>query len=369
MNEKMINLLTLLLDDKNIEDNYGKWEFTSHLKNKIGRKKHLITPFELSWQVTNKCNLNCEYCYDHASRALKNDLSTEQCHKIIENISKLKIYDVALEGGEPFMRKDILDLIKHLKEKGIFLDIITNGYLITDKIIYTLRSLLDKRTDYIQISIDDINKQGIPDELRRIIQLLNINDVNTRFNIVLTEDNTQNLGLLYSQLKQLNVKGSFTVTPIMPLGKANELNNPSIEQLLKAFISIKQIENEDIPINGIHPIIKTFPVYTDEIGKFEETSHKKRKICSAAKVKMNINSIGNIYPCVFLQYEDFLLGHVIDNDIEGIWNSSKIQEVRGLLSMDTCNTCSNIHCGGGCLGVIYANNKSFDGIDSRCINY
>lgn len=81
-------------------------------------------PEVVSFRITSKCQFNCKFCL--ATRGFK-DLNLKLLIKIFNKLKKAGIKSILLCGGEPLIRKDIVEILKTLKKKDftIFLD--TNG--------------------------------------------------------------------------------------------------------------------------------------------------------------------------------------------------------------------------------------------------
>ena len=94
-------------------------------------REGIQVPPVMIFSITNKCNLNCKGCYNKALRIpSKNELDTAKIVDILGQAKKLGISFIVIAGGEPFVRKDFLKIIKTFPEL-IFL-IFTNGLLIED---------------------------------------------------------------------------------------------------------------------------------------------------------------------------------------------------------------------------------------------
>jgi len=78
-------------------------------------RKPFVTnfPFMMVWDVTYKCNLSCKHCYSKNSD-LKTELSTRDAKKIIEYFAQNGILYISFAGGEPLMRKDIIDIVRRI---------------------------------------------------------------------------------------------------------------------------------------------------------------------------------------------------------------------------------------------------------------
>ena len=95
----------------------------------MGNRFHVMSA---NIEVTHRCNAQCAYCFLH-NKAIANELSTEQlCYAIGKLIDSSYLF-IAFTGGEPFMRNDILTILKHAIDKNVFkINISTNGTLLSD---------------------------------------------------------------------------------------------------------------------------------------------------------------------------------------------------------------------------------------------
>ena len=123
-----------------------------------------VCPFHLEkdkirvlWEITPYCNMYCKHClfYENTKIEKAKELTTEEVYKIIDNLSKeKKLNAIWLSGGEPLLRKDIVDICKKISEYDIKPTISTNGILLTDKLI---KDLYNAGVTYIHLSIDGGN--------------------------------------------------------------------------------------------------------------------------------------------------------------------------------------------------------------------
>jgi Fe-coproporphyrin III synthase len=128
---------------------YGRHSSTlpSHLLQFSIDKKPVVV-----WNVTRRCNLKCIHCYAHAKDILfKDELSTEEGKKLLDDLSDFKVPVVLFSGGEPLVRKDLPELAEYAVQKGMRAVISTNGTLITQKMARTLKKI---GLSYVGISLD-----------------------------------------------------------------------------------------------------------------------------------------------------------------------------------------------------------------------
>ncbi|MFW5888303.1 MAG: radical SAM protein [Patescibacteria group bacterium] len=78
--------------------------------------------------ITNRCNLNCEHCFDRANlRGLK-EMSFEYIKKIVDNNPHVEKYDIM--GGEPLLHSELNKILNYLEERGKKIGLYTNGFLL-----------------------------------------------------------------------------------------------------------------------------------------------------------------------------------------------------------------------------------------------
>ncbi|MCZ6774477.1 MAG: radical SAM protein [Proteobacteria bacterium] len=84
-------------------------------------------PVYVQFYVTARCNLRCEQCNVIYANADQQEATTEQCFRIAENLAKIGTSVALLTGGEPFVRKDIVEIAKAFIDHGVHPRLQTNG--------------------------------------------------------------------------------------------------------------------------------------------------------------------------------------------------------------------------------------------------
>ena len=101
-------------------------------------------PYVVSWNLTYRCNLACEHCYLDAGGtpqvgtenfADRSELGTEECFRVIDEIAAFAPECVTiLTGGEPLLRRDILEIVRRAAERELWVVVGTNGVRITENL-------------------------------------------------------------------------------------------------------------------------------------------------------------------------------------------------------------------------------------------
>lgn len=111
----------------------------------------LDAPICLTWELTYACNLSCVHCLSSSGRRDPNELSTEQCKSIIDELQRMQVFYVNIGGGEPTVRSDFWELVDYATDHQVGVKFSTNGVKIDKKVAARLAA-----SDYVdvQISID-----------------------------------------------------------------------------------------------------------------------------------------------------------------------------------------------------------------------
>lgn len=112
----------------------------------LARKK----PFQVLLQVTNRCNMTCDFCdFWPNGVAPKLELSLADFQRLASQLDELGTMFISVEGGEPLVRKDIIDILRALSNHVTCL--YTNGWFVTPELA---RSIWEAGVTQVGVSID-----------------------------------------------------------------------------------------------------------------------------------------------------------------------------------------------------------------------
>jgi cyclic pyranopterin phosphate synthase len=109
--------------------------------------------------LTPACNLSCIYCHREGERDPEKPISAGQIAEVLTTAAKFDIRSVKFTGGEPLLRKDLVDIIQSVPEM-MESSITTNGTLLADRV----HDLKDAGLSRVNVSIDSLN----PETYRKI---------------------------------------------------------------------------------------------------------------------------------------------------------------------------------------------------------
>src|ERR671923_2913175 len=85
-------------------------------------------PYALLAELTHRCPLQCPYCSNPlALDRAKDELDTATWARVVGEAAALGILQVHFSGGEPLARRDLVDLVGHAAEFGLYSNLITSG--------------------------------------------------------------------------------------------------------------------------------------------------------------------------------------------------------------------------------------------------
>ena len=181
----------------------------------------------MQWSVTGRCNFRCRHCMMSAPEAALGELSHASTLGIVDQLAECGVLRVALTGGEPFVRRDIHELIDALVEKGIrIVQIYTNGALLDES---TIDFLADRgQTPDVVISFDGVGHhdwlrgvQGAELMADRAFALCRERGLQTLAQVTLHRDNVSSLRETVRRLGELGCSKA-RVSPANDVGDWKE---------------------------------------------------------------------------------------------------------------------------------------------------
>jgi pyrroloquinoline quinone biosynthesis protein E len=107
-------------------------------------------PLAVLAELTHRCPLQCPYCsnpveLDRAS----NELTTDEWKRVLSELAEIGVLQIHFSGGEPTARKDLVELVQHASDVGLYTNLITSAVLLTRE---RLKALADAGLCHVQIS-------------------------------------------------------------------------------------------------------------------------------------------------------------------------------------------------------------------------
>lgn len=365
------------------------------VNNDNRRQADIIVPrLQLvAWEVTKSCNLFCAHCRASAdNNQYSDELTTEECFRLIDQILEAGRPIIILTGGEPLVRKDVFQIAQYAVSKGLRVVMGTNGTLITKEIASQMKAIPISR---IGVSLDFPNanlqdnfrgKAGAFDAVMSGITNSRQTGIEVQMNCTVTKLNAAYLDkLLFLALEVGAV--AFHPFLLVPTGRGKglesvELSPQEYEQTLN-WIYDKQLELGDRiffkPTDAPHYLRiisqrrKTAPVNivppnqstSISAGRGHPTNAITRG-CLAGTGFCFISHQGKVKGCGYLDME---AGDVRKQSFSQIWSDSPLfNRLRDLSNIKgKCGICEYKRICGGCRARAYEGTGDYLEAEPYCI--
>jgi len=335
-------------------------------------KRHLY----LQWDATNDCNLRCSHCYHPIHIQNENLMSLEEVKDMLDDLSNTAerwsmVPRISISGGEPLMRRDLLDILGYANERRILTAILTNGTLLTPK---KASEIFEASVRRLQVSLD--GRKDTHNRIRRrdfaydraLEGIVNASKVGIDVTVSMTlmQSNINNFEDVVRAAINTGAKkvGFKTYVPDRNFGvtdpeyvSAKEAFFAFMEagKLMKKYRDKIMILDSDVLWQIVKPI-----------DLFKETAKEENKYltgCSAGYRALSVLSDGTVYPCRRLPIK---IGHINEGIVNLIIDNEVMQNLRDLDKMRKNSLCDMVtHCR-GCRAVAYAVTGDYMAKDPMC---
>jgi len=126
------------------------------MSERVVKDKYDRPILSLRITLTNRCNVNCIYCHHDGMRSSKNEMTPDEIYKICQIAKRIGVRKIRLSGGEPLIRKDIVEIISKISSIGFNdISITTNGILLEKY----AKDLKEAGLDRVNVSLDTLNPE------------------------------------------------------------------------------------------------------------------------------------------------------------------------------------------------------------------
>jgi len=286
------------------------------LTNILGRR----IPWLIEFSVTYRCNCQCKHCSVSnyfADAKQDNELTTEEIKRVLDEAVKMGVPKLDYFGGEPLIRKDIVELVRYGSKIGLYISVTTNAWLLDLKLLKELKAA---GINCINVSLDSVDEEehdrlrglaGVYKRAVAAIRLCHDEGVPCIVSTYATRRRIQNFGTaqddsaltaLIKMSKDLKATGIRILFPIIA-GEWVKKKEVELSDEEKKFV-IERIDPAFAFIEGAYSVLG------------------KTKVCQALHGRLvNISPYGEIQLCVAFPQT---FGNVKDKGltdlIRGMWS-------------------------------------------------
>ena len=282
--------------------------FKRVIRNHLRKKFRLpYGPDAATLAITEKCNCRCFHC--SAYRRKKEELSTYRWMRVIDELLKMGTYNITFTGGEPLLREDLYELIRHVDKRKAITQIFTNGYLLNEDVV---EELVKSGLYSLQVSLDSPiaeehdRLRGVNGLFKKAIEGIKI--AREKGLLVGISSYIDHEGLkrgkiekLISIAEKIGVN-ELTVFDLVPTGKILHQNLFLTEEDRKTLIQIYVRENE----KASGPRVSIMSFVNSPLGAG----------CFGGDFQIHITNSGEVTPCDFTP---LTFGNVKKESLREIW--------------------------------------------------
>jgi len=342
-------------DNKNL--NNKKLIYKIKIYNDYIKDKSL--PKEIKIEVTSRCNLSCDFCFNvNSFERNSKELPTSQIFKIIDKIKKQGIKKIRFTGGEPFLRKDIVKLFEYAKSNGLYVKVNTNLELVGKDHIDELRKYVNHMYVSFNLSLkngNSINDKDFKKKIDLIKELLR-NNIRVGLNTVTTKYNIKQLEKISKIIQDIDCNWTL-LRQVPTINNKNPINNNDVKALVENLIKINKNTNKSYCITAL-PFCSYDPEKVKQVSIGAE-------LCGSF-FSLSIGPSGKIKSC----YSDNKnLGDALKIEIDDVWKNGFPRNIRELnLLPNICKECKYVfECLGGCRFAAKLLNGSYSSLDPLAI--
>lgn len=340
---------------------------------------YLRSPLSAYWEATKFCNLRCLHCYVDScplGSEWEADLNTDEAKGMIKQLAGMRVFDLFIGGGEPLLRRDLLEIARFATERKVRVSIASNGALINRRIARKLRKLQVS----VQISLNGATEKthdflaGVPGAFRAAINgLRNLAEEGMHtitVNTVFLRSNQHDLERMYRLLSTLKVR-FWRFMHFMPCGRGRKnrrILEPRPEDYanLLAFVLDKnRMYFEEGTSLWIDDNLNFLFLQNGCAIKGSGRSLG----CTAGRTHIYISAGGSVLPCGYLRSPNFVVGNAKSCNLRSLWMKSKVfQLFRHIDHINgKCGECNYLPvCKGGCRAIAYLNSGNIYDSDTSC---
>lgn len=347
------------LEDEGAIDQNG---FTGRLLEQRDIKGAYAAPLVCHLGVTLACNFACNHCYSSSGQRAKDELTLEDIKRLVDQLVDIGCMKLVLGGGEPFLRKELPDIVAYADSRGVDCFVHTNASLVRAEV---LERLAKTPPASLAVSLDGpdahtndrVRGPRAFDKTMKGLEVLRAHwPHGFNLSVTITPENADLTPRLVALAKEQGAK-VLLLRPAYPAGEA--MKDTSLicdrETFARAIdLARPEAERLGVTLDAPHPREQGAPDF-DGFG------------CVAARVVLGVDPRGNVTPCLNLP-GGFDSGNIKEKKLSDLWKKGRgFVLLRAQEPGPQCGTCKHYEtCRGGCrVRSLYAEN-GLGGPDSWC---
>jgi MoaA/NifB/PqqE/SkfB family radical SAM enzyme len=292
--------------------------------------------------VTNRCVLQCKMCHLWSLDTSEDEISIDECKNLVDSLRQFddSPFEIHLIGGEPLIKDGILELVRYISRQGGRSVMTSSGFVIDETMAAAINdsglSMLNLSLESLNPSVHDFlrGRQGCFNRVMDAIGYLSKFDrrgMKLGINSIISAKNLDDIVELteWAQ-KDKRIDSIYFMAVMRPFGsnlgwdwhqnKDYEFLWPKDLARVNAVLDkLDYFKKAGYKIENSSTQFKIFKKYFADPMKFVKTQR-----CNLADRAINVNAIGDMYICFFMDK----LGNIKSDDIRDTWFSEGAWRIR-----------------------------------------
>lgn len=328
-------------------------------------------PTIAQWDVNDECNLNCKHCRVLEKNSKDGQLSLKQSKALLSELYYCGITKLNLSGGEPFLRKDIFDILDYAKK---FEDIVitTNCTLLDKEKCAKLSQYPNVRLSISLDGMEEIHdefrgKKGTFQKVIKTFPLLKENGIRFSIRFTLSKDTIKDAKKVLKLVAE-NGAEEFNTRRVILTGNAHKellISNEEYKNIIKELIA--DCKKLNIKFRTGDPLL--IPLFPEIFGIDIKSDDIKQYYagCEAGDEIIYIDYKGNVGAC---SYIPIFADNIKDKSLDKILTKNKLfttlQHYKENLK-GKCEKCTYKMICGGCRATALSLKNSLLEEDPLCL--
>src|SRR5215813_3155343 len=320
-----------------------------------------LTPVHVVWEITLACDLKCQHCGSRAGKRRAQELSTDECIDLIRQLARLGTREVTLIGGEAYLRRDWLQIIREIRDQGMDCTMQSGGLNLTPE---RIKLAADAGPQGLGVSIDGLRPlhdevRGVKGSFDAAFKALKL----VRKYGLTSSVNTQITAGVIPQLRRLmnlfidSGASNWQIQLTVAMGRAADHPELLLQpyQILTLMPLLAELYSEASDRGMLMQMGNNIGYF----GPYESLwrGHGNDRVhwtgCNAGQNTMGIEADGAIKGCPSLPTTPYTGGNVRDLPVGDIWwKTDELNFARTRTTGDLWGFCSSCYyaevCRGGC---------------------
>lgn len=300
-------------------------------------------PLTIYFHVTQRCNLKCVGCY--SVNDLRNHIADVPYDVVCDGLSKLKnlpVESITFSGGEPFLRQDIVGILRHAKAycKFPMVRVITNGLVLDTETISNVAPYVDE----IAVSFDGFSENAHSwirgnqnyTALSSVVQTIKQAGIQPHVISTIHSKNIDDIDMCRKFAGDLAVPYHFSLFSCdasQPTAKELVFNDSALADLCNKILFVKNKEGK---------------TSLDLVSAL-----RAKRTCGCGRSNLSVGHDGDVFPCHMLHNDEYSMGNLYTDFDDG---KDLYSAIRGrkpcevdVDKIERCKDCEFRYvCGGGC---------------------